>query len=72
MGAETPFSVPLTPDVCLQQMNIGTLVMDITNDERALSACLAEKMWLEDMLAAQCAPKAEDLEDTKLTFNLEL
>ena len=52
-------------------MNIGTLVMDITNDERALSACLAEKMWLEDMLAAQCAPKAEDLEGTKLTFNLE-
>ena len=72
MGAETPFNVPLTPDVCLQQMNIDTLVMDITNNERALSACLAEKMWLEDMLVAQCAPKAEDLEATKLTFNLEL
>ena len=53
-------------------MNIDTLVMDITNNERALSACLAEKIWLEDMLVAQCAPKAEDLEATKLTFNLEL
>ena len=59
MGAATPFNVPLTPDVCLQDPNIDMLVMDITNSERALSACLAEKMWLEDMLADQCVPKAE-------------
>ena len=34
MGAETPYSVPLTPDICLQQMDISTLVMDITTNER--------------------------------------
>ena len=34
--------------------------------------CLAEEMWLQDMLTAMCEPKAEMLADDKVNFEFEL
>ena len=69
---DTGYILPLTPDVCLQQMAITDKISDVTTKDQALSKCLAEKMWLEDRLAAQCAPFSDLLESSRLSFELEL
>ena len=69
---DTGYILPLTPDVCLQQMAITDKISDVTTKDQALSKCLAEKMWLEDKLAAQCAPFSDLLESSRLSFELEL
>ena len=69
---DTGYILPLTPDICLQQMAITDKITDVTTKDQALSKCLAEKMWLEDILAAQCAPFSDLLESSRLSFELEL
>ena len=72
IGMDTGYILPLTPDICLQQMAITDKISDVTTKDQALSKCLAEKMWLEDILAAQCAPFSDLLESSRLSFELEL